>query len=498
MTRFGRRYAGQLCRMVASASLALAVGSAAQDTPSLTRVAELIRSGQVEQAVRMADRLSEAAPADPRPRTLKGVGLAALGRTEEALEVYASALTIEPDYLPALQGAAELEMRLGRAQAAGRLARILRLQPDNHTAHAMLGVIAYRARDCERALEHFVRGETVVVGDAEALRQRAECRFSLGRFDQAAEDFRRLLARPKANPAMRYNLGLALYEAGRADEAVTELAALVDAADPPDIETLSLLADAQHAALDSPGALATLQRAIGSHPRAERLYLQLAELCIEHGAYDLGVEIVDIGEQNIPASHRILTMRGILLAELGRYDEAETAFAGAAEADSETQSAAVGLSLTLQKTGRMDESLEVLRQRVAARPDDAVAQFFYSQALIKQGVEPGSPGFREALEGLLLAAERLPGEASPRIELGKLYLQAKQPERAIAVLAEATQLAPDDRQATYNLMIALRRVGRADEAAALAVRMREQLERAQDQEIQRNRYRLVRIGQQRP
>ena len=330
MTRFGRQSAGQLCRMVASASLALAVGFAAQDAPSLARVADLIRSGQIEQAVRMADRLSEAAPADPRPRTLKGVALAALGRTEEALGVYASALTLAPDYLPALQGAAELEMRLGRAQAAGRLERIVRLQPENSTAHAMLGVIAYRARDCERALEHFARGETVVVGDTEALRQRAECRFSLGRFDQAAEDFRRLLAEPKANPAMRYNLGLALYEAGRADEAVTVLAGLVDSADPPDIETLSLLADAQHAALDSPGALATLQRAIGSHPRAERLYLQLAELCIEHGAYDLGVEIVDIGAQNIPASHRILTMRGILLAELGRYDEAETAFAGAA------------------------------------------------------------------------------------------------------------------------------------------------------------------------
>ena len=146
----------------------------------------------------------------------------------------------------------------------------------------------------------------------------------------------------------------------------------------------------------------------------------------------------------------------------------------------------------------MDESLEVLRQRVVARPDDAVAQFFYSQALIKQGVEPGSPGFREALDGLLLAAERLPGESSPRTELGKLYLRAEQPERAIAVLENAVQLAPDDRQATYNLMIALRRVGRADEAAALAVRMREQLERSQDQEIQRNRYRLVRTGQQRP
>ena len=480
---------------LAIASVAFAVGFAAQEQPSLNGVAEAIRAGRVEQAVRMTERLIEVAAADPRPRILKGVALDRLGQTEQALAAYVSALAIAPDYLPALQGAAELEMRLGLSQAGDHLRRIVQLQPGNSTAHAMLGVLAYRSGACEVALEHFSHGKSVVVGDAEALRQRAECRFALGSFDGAADDFRRLVVRWQANPALRYNLGLALYEAGRTEEAVQELLVAVEAADPPDIDMLSLLADAQHAALDPPGALATLQRAVQNHPRTERLYLQLAELCIEHGAYDLGVEIVDVGSKNIPDSHGILTMRGILLAELGRYDEAEAAFVAAATADTDTQSAAVGLSLTLQKTGRMDESLEILKERVAASPDDAVAQFFYAQALIKQGVEPGSAEFQEALQGLRLAAERLPGEASPRVELGKLYLRAKQTEQAITVLREAVELAPDDRQATYNLMIALRRTGSVDEAAALAARMREQLDQAQDEEIQRNRYRLVRTGQ---
>ncbi len=443
----------------------------------------------------MADRLSTVAAADPRPLTLKGVALAQLGQTEQALAAYQSALALSPDYLPALQGAAELEMRLGRTQAEARLERIVRLQPQNSTAHAMLGLLAYRAQDCQLALEHFVRGEDVVRGDPEALRHRAECHFMLGHYDRAAEDFRHLVAGRQPAAAMRYNLGLALFEAGRPDEAVRELLVAVTAADPPDIDTLSLLAEAQHAALDPPGALATLQRAIRNHPRSERLYLQLAELCIEHGAYELGVEIVEIGDNNIPGSHRILTMRGILLAELGRYAEAETAFEAAVAADKDTQSAAVGLSLTLQKTGRMDESLEILRDRVSASPDDAVAQFFYAQALIKLGVEPGSDDFQEALQGLLLAAERLPGEASPRVELGKLYSSANQTERAIAVLEEAAELAPGDRQVTYNLMLALRRNGRTDEAAALAVKMRDQLGQAHDEEIRRNRYRLVRDRQ---
>ena len=168
------------------------------------------------------------------------------------------------------------------------------------------------------------------------------------------------------------------------------------------------------AAPDPPGALETLQRAIRRYPRVERLYLQLAELCNEHGSYDLGVEVVDLGINNIPGSHRILTMRGILLAELGRYDEAEAAFLAAAEADSDAQSAALGLSLTLQKSGRIDESIDVLRERVGKSPADAVARLFCSQALVKQAVEPGSAEFQEALEGLLLAADRLPGSSASR------------------------------------------------------------------------------------
>ena len=477
---------------IATLALVVPVLASPQALALPDRIVEALRAGRAGEAADLADEWIQASPADPRPWTLKGLALAGLGRSEDGLHAYKSALSRDPDYLPALQGAAEIELLRGRPEARGHLERIVQLQPGNTTAHAMLGVLAYAARDCDLALEHFARGSAAVSGDAVALRQRAECFFATGLFVSAAEDFRRLLVGGGESHGLRYNLGLALHEAGRAEEAVEVLLAAVAANAAPDIDTLSLLADAQHAAEDPPGALATLRRAIRSYPRSERLYLQLAELCIEHGAYDLGIEIVEIGSKNIPDSFRVLTMRGILLAELGRYDEAEAAFQVAADAD--VQSAAVGLSLTLQKTGRLDESLEVLRARVEEAPDDVIARFFFAQALIKQGVEPGSVEFQEARDGLLLAAERLPREAAPRIELGKLYLTAKQPALAIDILEQAVGLAPDDRQATYNLMIALRRVGRSEDAAAQAVRMREQLKRSKDEEIRRNRLRIVKTA----
>ena len=479
-------------RVLWSSAVLFCLLSFGQEVSDRDRVVEALRAGRIDEAVSLADGWIAAAPGDPRPHTLKGIALATLGRTDEAVRAYVSALAIDESYLPALQGAAELELRLGRPQARSRLERILGLQPGNATAHAMLGVLAYAAKDCEEALKQFANGVEAVATDPEVMRQRAECLFSLGRFEAAALDFGRLLEDQPASADLRHNLGLSLLKAGSASEAVDALRPV--ASDPirSDIETLSLLAEAQHAALETEGALDSLQRAIRAHPRSERLYIQLAELCIEHGAYELGLEVVEVGARNMPDSYGVLTMRGILLAELGRHDEAERAFQEAVVGDPSSQSAAIGLSLTLEKSGRLEESLEVLRARSNSAPDDAIARFYLAKALVRRGAGPESADYREALEGLSFAAKRLPEEAAPRVELGKLHLRAKRVEEAIKVLEEAVGIAPDNRQAVYNLMIAYRRSGRADEAASLARRVRAALEQSKDEEVRRNRLKLVR------
>ena len=482
--------AARIARYALVAAMLTGSGASQRASPSAL-ISEALRAGRPEEAVRLAEQWIDTEPADPRLPTLKGIALSQLDRPADAILAFESALALQPSYLPALQGVAEIEFRLGRPTARTRLERIVALQPGNPTAHAMLGVLAYAARDCVTALEHFERGSAAVEADPETLRQRAECNFNAGRHGAAAADFRQLLGSGSGGPHGRHNLGLALNEAGRHAEAIDVLLVAVESSAVPDIDTLRLLAEAQRAALDPEGALETLQRGIGLYPRNEGLYLQLAEVCIEHGAYDLGLEITDIGARNVSDSHGILTMRGILLAELGRYEEAEGAFESAIAEDPDAKSASVGLSLTLEKTGRADESLDVLRERAERDPTDAVSRFFFAQALIKRGVTAGSPAFDEALEALSVATRNLPREAPPRIELGKLYLKAGQPERAIPILEEAVDLAPADRQATYNLMIALRRVGRGEEATAMASRMREQLERAKGEEVQRNRFRLV-------
>ncbi|MFQ5968153.1 MAG: tetratricopeptide repeat protein [Acidimicrobiia bacterium] len=477
------------CQILCLSALTLTI-AAQQPSPGEAEAIQALRAQRYEEALASLEGLLQRHPNDPRLWTLRGMALSGLGRPAQSIASYEEALKRQSDYLPALQGAADVEFRTGRPQARERLERIVLLEPDNRTAQAMLGELAYRRRDCPVAVRYFDKSGDAVEADPVVLRHYAHCLFVVRRPAEAAPAFRRLVSLRPDDDALRYNLGLSLFEAGRHTEAAETLLPLVSESQPePDV--LSLLADAQRAALDTPGAVATLQKSIRLYPRGERFYLQLAELCMEHSSYDLGLEVTEIGVKNLPDSSSILTMHGILLAQLGFYEKAEAAFEQAAFLDPGEQAATLSLSLTLQRTGRVEESIDVLRDRVRNSPEDEVAAFFLGQALIRKGITPKDEEFVEARSALERSAAALPNEASPRVELGKLYLKEGQVQRAIEVLGEAVELAPSNRRATYQLMIALRRAGRNKEAADLASQVRQQLQRDKQDEVRRNRYRLV-------
>lgn len=478
---------------LACAGFAIGSGLAQTPLPVPAEVIQDLRGRDFDAALRKVDRLLERQPDDARLWTLRGLALAGAGRARESLRAYEEALRRNPDSLPALQGAAEIEFRANAPAAADRLARVLAAQPDNPTAHAMLGSLAHRRGACDEGLRHFDRSGQAAFSDPVITRQFAECSYLAERFAQAADLFERLAATGRVGREFRYNQALSLHAAGSHEEAARILQALTSG-NGSDQETLSLLAEAQRSAWDIPGAVATLQSAVRAHPRSERFYLQLAELCMEHGNYDLGLEVVEAGVGNLPDSPRLLTMQGVLQAQLGFYERAEEAFRRAAELEPDERSAALGLSITLQRTGRAAQSIEVLRQRARQAPDDAVTAFLLAQALIRKGVSPGEREFEEARVLLERAVPALPAEAAPRVELGKVNLRSGRVPEAVALLREAVQLDPADRVAAYQLMIAFRRAGKPDEAAELARRVRERLGQEQADEVRRNRFRLIQEG----
>ena len=416
--RLGRARRVRVVLALAVAVLALSANAPAQAPRD---VIEALSRGENQQALQLLAPLLDQQPRNYALLTLRGIALTGVGQPDEALKSFHAALAAKPDYLAALQGAAEIEFHRKDPQAQARLEKTIALQPDNATAHTMLGVLAFEQQDCPTAIRHFAKAAATKTENNLVLRQYGQCLFQTREAKSAADVFRRLLNREPANAAVRFNLGLSLFEANLHAEAIDVLTPLVDD-EAPEPEVLSLLADAYHGVQRIPEALETLKRAVGLYPKQERHYVDLANLCMEQEAHDLGLEILETGIKNIPASSRLHGMRGVIYAQLSKFAEAEAEFARATELDPGETSGRVGLSITLQQTGRLEESIPLLREQADKKPRDPVVNTMLARALIQRGRLDQSE-VAEARQALQRAIEADPAYTAAWVELGKLHLK---------------------------------------------------------------------------
>ena len=472
--------------LFALAALVLSPKAAAQ-TPR--DVIEALSRKENRQALQLLAPLLDRQPGNYVLLTLRGIALSGVGKRSEALESFRAALAVNSDYLAALQGAAEIEFQRKDPQARARLEQVAALSPENPTAHAMLGVLAFERQDCPRAIRHFAKALPTAAENNLVLRQYGQCLFQMGEVKPAADAFRRILQGDPADRAARFNLGLSLFEADIPSQAIEALAPLADRPTP-EPEALSLLADAYLGAQRIPQALEILKRAIALYPEQERHYVDLAHLCMEQEAHDLGLEVLEAGIRNIPGSARLHGMRGVLYSLLSRFSEAEAAFARAGELDPDEPSARVGLSIALQQTGRLEESIPLLREEAGKNPRDPVVNTMLARALIQRGrLTPSESA--EAKTALERATESDPAHTAAWVELGKLYRKTGATDDAVSALERAVKQGPDNRQAVYQLMLTLRKAGRPEEARTLGMKVRSMMRRDQQEETKRTRFRLI-------
>jgi cytochrome c-type biogenesis protein CcmH/NrfG len=83
-------------------------------------------------------------PQDAQLWAMQGAAYVGAGKKKEARGSYQNALKIAPDYLPALQGAAQIDYESGNAEGIPLLERLLRLRPRDVIGHGMLAVLEYQ------------------------------------------------------------------------------------------------------------------------------------------------------------------------------------------------------------------------------------------------------------------------------------------------------------------------------------------------------------------
>ena len=90
----------------------LAVGllciSLAYAQDAVKTITAALRAQQYQEALQLTHAALERSPSDPQLWTLQGVACSSLGKKQEALASFRSALKLAPDYLPALQQEAQV------------------------------------------------------------------------------------------------------------------------------------------------------------------------------------------------------------------------------------------------------------------------------------------------------------------------------------------------------------------------------------------------------
>jgi tetratricopeptide (TPR) repeat protein len=374
-------------------------------------------------------------------RRLIGAGETAIARdqTYEAIEAFSGALALKNDSMLAYLKRGDSYRRRGELSAALR---------DLREASALDPAAT-------RPLE--------LLGDVNV---------AMGRYERAAEVYRRYLALDDRAPHVLYKLALALYRNGQSQAALEparRAVALDDRLAEAHYLLAMCLADQKH----DDEAVQSFTRALEINPALGAAREELAGLQLAHGRTREGIQQLEALAALEPSQPQRLVDVGLAYARVGRTDAAITALGRAAERYPEADGVYIALGQVWLETAEahndrvaLIKSLEAL-QPVASRPDATSDTLtLYGRALFLSGTVD------EAERTLEQATSRLP--ANP---VAFLYLSAAAERRghvtaAREALAKHLGLVGD--HPTDPALLALRadvqfRLGQVDAARASIV-----------------------------
>jgi tetratricopeptide (TPR) repeat protein len=338
-----------------------------------------LSSGQHEAAVQMATAATVEAPKSCTAWVTLGQGLKAARRNEEAEQAYQQAIRLDGMNALARAGLGELKMAAGRPELAAREFELaLTRQPAMVAAHVGLGhALACMGRN-EDALIRYERALLLKPRLPEAEFAAGFVLARLGRTREAEVHYRRALAVRPDFAAAWTNLGNLLREEGR--ELHAEAALLRSVQLRPDLVPGWLnLALLERERRHPEKAEAYLRQALESDAQNMDTLVAWCQHCATQrdtaGAWMwLGRAI----ERN-PHHAEAVNMKGILLHNEGRFEEAVGEFAQAEELGSVAASSNRGNSLL--DLGRDDEALRA--HELAVERDRHAAGAQYNLALTR-------------------------------------------------------------------------------------------------------------------
>ncbi len=457
---------------------------------AIAQVEDALRADTYAKAIQLSLAALKKEPQDYRMWTLQGMAYSGSGQPSPALSAYEHALKLRPQYLPALEGAAQANYQQGSKSAKSLLERLLVLRPQDPTTHAMLGAIAYKSGDCDGAVLHFSHAQSAVASKPSALTQYGICLSRLNRTNEAISMFQQADALEVQSNAAHYNLALVLWEQKRYDDALKALQPSIQS-DTKNEGILTLAADIDEARNDTPHAVEMLRRAILGSPTDPRAYLWFATLASNHLSYQVGIDMLDAGLARLPREAQLHLVRGILYAQLGNFDKATEDFEASNRLDPQLSFAGTAEGIIATQKHDLEAGIDHFRDQVRKHPDSAYDHYLLAESLDQRGTQPGSLDYAEELRAATRAVQLDSNLALAHAILANLYLHAGNSARAAAESEAVLRTDPNNLEALYHLILALRKSARSAEIPALTQKLIALRNAENNHEVHTMRYQLV-------
>lgn len=499
---------------------------------AITRAALQLRAGDAGAAVLALRELAKKQPQNARVRVLLADALRARGQPDEALQIYRESIEASPQDPQLRFFAGILHAQLGQAtEARASYEQALKLRPDFTACVEQLVALDLAARDMAGAARRAEEHAAAHPASAEAHVLVAKVALAQGETSRAEASLRRAIE-ANAESTVAYMLLAQLFLSNnRQDEALANLQTSV-AKNPRDVSGLMLIGIIQQQKGELQAARDAYERLLQTNPRFVPGLNNLAYLYSEDfGELDKAYELANRARElrpNDPVAldtfgwilfqRRDYTWAASVLAEsasklttnpevqyhlgmtrymLGDEAGARAALAAAVASTSEFRGkdkATAHLAiLDIAPESANDGTIETLRARIEAAPDDPIAlsRLAAIQALRGQSSEaqasfeavlkahPSSPnaminlarflltrpdGLTRAFELAKGAYKAAPDDPVVLHTLGRAAFASGDHAWAASVLREAVRRAPDSAEIQIDFAQAAYAVGQVDDA----------------------------------
>ena len=251
-------------------------------------------------------------------------------------------------------------------------------------------------------------------------------------------------------------------------------------------ELHELLGDVEDKLGDALEAVRNYQRAADLNPSEPNLFDWGADLLL-HRAFEPAIEVFVKGHRLFPQSVRMLVGLGVAWYARGSYEQAAQCLCEASDLDPEDPKPYLFMGKMQSVDTDSGCAAERLRRFAGFQPESAPANYYYALSLWTRRKGPNDAETLGKIESLLEKAVHIdPKLGAGYLQLGILYSDAGDFQRAIAAYENAVAANPRLEQAHYRLAQAYKRAGETQKAQQ-QLQLYDQMSKEAAQQAERER-----------